>query len=656
MSITTSKQMIFEHSTSPGMLTRGWAKTRKNGGGPGGDRQTIGDFSRGAGMRIERLSRELREGTYKPGPLRHVSIPKKSGGRRTLAIPTIRDRVAQSAAAMVLSDYLEPHFEDSSYGYRPGRSVQQAVDRVAALRRAGFTWVVDADIRSFFDEVPHAPLIERLEGHGAGPDMLRLVAQWLESFGERGLAQGSPVSPVLANLYLDALDEAFDEDGLRIVRFADDFVILARSEKRAQRGLDRAAKLLAEFGLVLHPEKTRLVPFEEAFSFLGRLFLRSVVVPDPGEDLTLPEPEEVRLAEAPGLDEPILPGEAADPDASDLAPGLSPLYVLSRGFRLHAIGETFAVADANGTDVLRLPAPRVGRIDLGPAANAEIEAVRLAADHGVPVFFLDGYGGVVSVLRKAEDRGRAELHLAQARAALEPDIATGVARAIVGARLRGQQALLKRLNRRRDVASVEAACDRLLVERQKVSVADNVQAAMGHEGAGGSAYWPALFRCVLHVPAPRKRLRHPAPDPVNAILDWTASMLTRDCEAAAERAGLHAGFGVLHATQNRAKGCAYDLMEAFRAPLAEGLTIYLFNNRILEAEDFDISESGCRIGPGSGRRVVETYEHWLARPIRSHRTGRRTTWRNLILEDAFDYARALETGLADEYQPYRMDF
>ena len=221
-----------------GMLDDAWARVRGNNGCAGGDGETIAGFQNRAANRITALSNALKTGSYRPRDLRILHIPKRSGGTRPLAIPSISDRVAQTACAMVLTPILDPQFEDSSYAYRPGRSVTMAVRRIGQLRKNGFTHVVEADILRCFERIPHDPLLSRLEQmlHGQhGTDrVIDLIAHWLEhgaaAFGtpSLGLAQGSPISPLLSNLYLDRLNSTLDGKGVAVVRFGDDFVLLSR--------------------------------------------------------------------------------------------------------------------------------------------------------------------------------------------------------------------------------------------------------------------------------------------------------------------------------------------------------------------------------------------------------------------------------------------
>jgi CRISPR-associated protein Cas1 len=215
-----------------------------------------------------------------------VVVPKRSGGSRSLAIPTVADRVAQTAVARAIRPILEAEFEPSSYGYRRGRSARMAVERLQALRAEGYRFVVDADIDEFFDEVDHEILLRRLQQSVSSPEVVALTRAWLRTESRRGalvwrprkgLPQGAPISPILANLYLDAFDEGLRGEGLQLVRFADDFVILARRRTGSWRALATAGRLLGGLKLRLDAGKTRLTSFEEGFTYLGTLFVGSLV-------------------------------------------------------------------------------------------------------------------------------------------------------------------------------------------------------------------------------------------------------------------------------------------------------------------------------------------------------------------------------------------
>jgi CRISPR-associated protein Cas1 len=256
---------MFEAITSLSTLEAAWEKVKDNAGAAGGDGETVGAFAAEAPSRLLALHRDLRSGRYHPGPNRVVLIPKRSGGTRPLSIPCVQDRVVHTAIALVLTPHLDALMAEGSFGYRPGRSVRQAVARIEQFRDAGYQWVIDADIERYFERVPHDALMTRLGEIIDDAATLDLIEQALIAGSEsgRGLAQGSPLSPLLSNLYLDGFDDAIEQGEVRLVRFADDFVLLCRSEVRARDVLPQVAALLEERGLRLNPEKTRIVDFAD---------------------------------------------------------------------------------------------------------------------------------------------------------------------------------------------------------------------------------------------------------------------------------------------------------------------------------------------------------------------------------------------------------
>jgi CRISPR-associated protein Cas1 len=230
-------------------------------------------FARGLDRRLCSLAADLESGAYRPGGLRRVAIPKATGvGVRVLAIPDIRDRIAQTAAAAHLSHRLDARMAAGSFGYRPGRGVETAIAALRAAHRAGRVWSLDADIQAFFDEAPHRKIEAELRRWiGDEPRLRAVIRLWLRSFGEqgRGLAQGSPISPILANLLLDPLDRAFERRQWPAIRYADDLVVPVSSERQALAARAEAATVLRARGLRLNPDKTFIRAPGERFEFLG---------------------------------------------------------------------------------------------------------------------------------------------------------------------------------------------------------------------------------------------------------------------------------------------------------------------------------------------------------------------------------------------------
>jgi RNA-directed DNA polymerase len=255
----------------------------------GADGQTVAHFERRAEEELRRLHEQLRMGTYRPQPVRRAWIPKPgSKEKRPLGIPAVRDRIVQGALRHVLEPIFETDMAEHSYGFRPGRGAKDALRRVDTLLKAGHHRVVDADLKSYFDTIPHDRLLKLLKERVADGRVLALVESFLRAGvleelkgwqpTGRGTPQGGVISPLLSNLYLNPLDHQMEQAGWEMVRYADDFVILCRTEAEAQAALVTVRAWVSEAGLTLHPEKTRVVDATRrgGFDFLGYHFERGM--------------------------------------------------------------------------------------------------------------------------------------------------------------------------------------------------------------------------------------------------------------------------------------------------------------------------------------------------------------------------------------------
>lgn len=278
---------LMDKVIDPRTLARAWARVRANDGAAGVDRVSIARFERHADRRLAQLRESLQSGTYRPLAVRRVEIPKSDGGRRPLGIPTVADRVVQAALVEVIEPIFESRFAPRSYGFRPGRGCKDALRDVDEALKSGLVHVVDADLKSYFDSIPHGMLLSRVFQRIKDGAVLRLIESFLHqqimSEGgtwtpETGTPQGAVLSPLLANIYLHPLDEAMQVAGFRMVRYADDFVVLCESAAAAQAALERIRAWVEAAGLTLHPEKTRVADLSQSgacFDFLGYRFYRS---------------------------------------------------------------------------------------------------------------------------------------------------------------------------------------------------------------------------------------------------------------------------------------------------------------------------------------------------------------------------------------------
>jgi RNA-directed DNA polymerase len=277
---------LIDKVYAEGNLKAAARKVIANKGSAGVDRQSVVMFNERFEENVAWLEKELRAGTYQPQPILRTYIPKPGSQElRPLGVPTIGDRTVQGALRNVLEPIFEQEFADHSYGFRPGRGCKDALRRVDALLKAGYHYVVDADLKSYFDTIPHDRLLEQIKEKVSDGRVLELVEAYLNQkvmegtkgwTPESGTPQGAVISPLLSNIYLDPLDHLIAAKGYEITRYADDFVILCRTREKAEKALELVREWTVKAGLILHPEKTKIVDAMEegGFDFLGYHFER----------------------------------------------------------------------------------------------------------------------------------------------------------------------------------------------------------------------------------------------------------------------------------------------------------------------------------------------------------------------------------------------
>ncbi|MBL8310671.1 MAG: CRISPR-associated endonuclease Cas1 [Burkholderiales bacterium] len=647
-------------------------------------------FDRAVRVRLEHnptgvchvLAAQVKEGSYRPQPLRVTALPKPDGGTRTLMVPCLLDRLVQSALAARLTDVLDNTFHDQSFAYRPRRSVQAARASVHAALAAGHRWVLDADIRSCFDEILHAPLIERLKTLGVwqhqtaallrrvlraevAPPMPPAVAAGPFCLA-RGLPQGSPLSPLLCNVTLHALDEAFAANGVHFVRYADDFVAFADDEAGAAAAQALAQATLNPLGLSLHPKKTRVIAVDAGFRFLGAEFggepdtaaftqpdENAVAAAEMGADSRerLPVTEfgfaadrteisnaiehtpagpttrevpstadaqrTIDGAGTPGADDgaPLVDGSRDEAESAE--PLLRTLYLLEPRVTLERDGGTL-VAIAPGRETIRIPAARLHQVMAFGETNLTSGAIALCLEQNIPVMLLAGRGkyfGVIDPIRIDNvARQRAQFN------ALDDDaMCRRLRNGMISGKLHNSAQMLRRWARSRNSPVLDGAVERVALAANTAHNADTEATLRGIEGAAAAEYFGAVAAMVPAAWGFAGRKRQPPPDPVNSLLSYGYVLLYYNLLTLVVSRGLHPHLGFFHATRSGHYALVSDLMEEFRAPIVDGLVLDIVSHGRLTPEDFSwptAADEPCLMSGAARRAYVHAFERRLNKPFK----------------------------------------
>ncbi len=606
---------IRERAAAKEALELALDETAEKSDASGVDGVSPQDFGFARSELLPALGAQLASGAYRPQPLLGLLSSKPGGRVRALAIPTVRDRVAQRSVEALLGPSIDALLEDCSYAYRKGFSRQGAARAIQKAWDEGYRWVLDADIESFFDAVSWNLLHGKLQALFPSDPVVRTLMEWVCSpvvFDNRtiqrtrGLPQGSPVAPLLANLFLDEFDEELLGQDFRLVRYADDFVVLCRDLEGARAAQEAARKALAHIGLALNDEKTGIRPMDAGFEYLGYIFCRSVVVePRAGEPAGGGRPIELapdavpaaswlaqvpfaRVRElAPGPRKgkpkslpPLVPLSAGE--QAPAPPERKPVYLLDPFTSLHVQGETLVAVPEEGPR-REVPLRGVSHLVLAGRTRTTVPLLQALASRGVPTFFCRRDGTLTSVFGPHEADWAT--WAAQAAFATDPGARTAFAREVVAAKLHNGARLAVARGLPREAAAkmreLEAEC------ANKVTT----EALRGLEGAGAAAFFGALGKALPTGWRFEGRRKHPSTDPVNALLSFGYTMLHNHVSTALQAAGLNPRVGLYHEETGALHALACDLQEEFRF-LVDGLVLAVVNRREVSPDDFTTVEDG----------------------------------------------------------------
>ncbi len=678
---------LLRKTLTPGMLQRAWEKVADNNGMAGTDGESIAALTPQIDTALRQLAGEVMRGDYQPQPLLRLWVERPGKSPRGLAIPAVRDRILQTSLTLTLTPAVEAELEDCSYAYRKGRGVRLAVERIGFYQRQGYHWIVDADIEAFFDTIPHANLLARLQSVAPEPALIHLVEQWLSapvlddgqrSIPRQGIPQGSPVSPMLANLYLDTLDEALLDAEHILIRYADDFIVLAKSRKNAEAALELTRDVLDRLTLKLNPLKTRIVHFNDGLEFLGWYFVRSLAIParckdtEPAAMQPRPEapeapeaivqdtsfPDQTPLDAMPAQtdsDEPVAAEPESEPGLPPLAPLQRTLYLVDHKTQLSVDNQRYRIARGDKT-VLNLPAHQVDQIMLFGAIPVSTQVLQLAARNTCSIAYLSRYGRYYGRFDPVDGQN---ITLLQAQFACHADSGFQLefARQVVAAKLHNCRVILARSQRHLASSThpnaTGAARERLKQIEQSLKTTASLESLRGSEGAAAALYWRAF---AALVPPPwrfDKRQAHPAPDPVNALLSLGYTLLYQATAGLLQARGLNAHLGMLHTPGGSHLALASDLMEVFRAYVVDACVLKLLHTRQLDPDDHSVQPESCSLGSATVRIFIRALEDRFNSVQQHPSTGTEMDLRRIVDHDILTLIKACRAHDAAGYQATR---
>ena len=653
-----SSRSLLVQALDERALFDAWERVRANHGCAGIDQESTAQFANNVLGKLQQLKAEVERNLYRPQPLQIVHVPKRNGGTRMLAIPAVRDRILQTAVAHVIGPALDARFADCSFGYRPGRSVAMAIERVVVHRDTGLREVVDADIEAFFDRIDHSLLLANLRN--ALPPvspLLPLIELWLAAdirdpragsacLLDRGVPQGSPLSPLLANLYLNSLDHGLLAAGLAVVRYADDLIILCPDAAAARDALAHLRQVVVPLRLKLNDRKTRLASFDTGFEFLGVRFIHRLVEPlvASAAPWLLPQPDQSVAARATHANRRMLQSvdssldsEPADATGSALKQRpalLQTLYVGEPGATISKEHDRVVVSLHRE---VRASVP-LGQIDqIAVLENAMISTalLRACAARRIAVAF-SGPGGEIASIERGALADQA-IVAAQWQAQAQPELHMLFARQFIEGKLHNARTVLRRFTRRDGRDTVHQHLLNIDDCQYRLASATNLQVLRGLEGASARSYFAALRTLLPEGVEFPSRKRRPPRDPVNALLSLGYAVLEHNLHTLLRLSGLNPHLGHLHAAAPGSHALVSDLIEEFRAPVVDAVVLTLLRQRDIRPCDFDIDDTAelpCRLQSAARKRFVTALEAKLDSPFIHPR-----------LQQPMDFRRAMQAQI-----------
>lgn len=614
---------LLARAAEPEALARALARLPNSSPGPDG--LAVADLRAAGEPFLNSLASDLQAGRFQPGPLKRYRLPKASGGSREVVVQNAAERLVHRSLADRFGPSLDNLLSQSSYAYRRGLSRKAAAKRLQELLAQGFDCGIKADIEAFFDSVRHDILLPVLAGLYPAEPAVHLVAQWLAhacDAGAVGLPQGGSLSPILSNLYLDRFDRDMEREGLRLVRFADDFVVLCPGARGEEKGLAAVRQSLARLGLLLKNDKTVAVEPGQPIRFLGYL-VSAEGIADPGE-------------------EEIFADSLWNPVFRDTWQNGRPVYLttLSRGAR--SSGAHLVIQDDEDRSE-KIPWNSISRLVVVGRSPFSGGVVYRAVRENIPVTFIDLLGRTRGQLHAA-GYPQPDLVTLQSRCAAEPDFCLTFAREVVSAKILNCAVVLKRNKR---------SCAELSALAERARQAADLDQLRGFEGTAARIYF-GIFGELVKPFEFRGRVYHPPDGPVNVMLSFGYTLLYHRIAAVLRDKGFDPRQGFFH--QGRGSHCALasDLQEELRH-LVDRVVLALIHLKEIQPDSFaphNFPEAkSWRLTGDAFRAFVRRFEATMARKFNLGDEGQ-ISYNAYLDEMAERLRRALRLGLP--YQALRI--
>ncbi len=577
---------------------------------------------------LDTLATTLAAAAHMPAALRPVSVPKPDGGVRQLQIPSFSDRVAQRAVLQEIEPVLDPLFADCAYGFRRGRGREQARDRLLRHERDGERFVAETDIRAFFDTVAWWRIEARLRCLFGDDPVVGQILRWVEAPRaddeprDEGLPQGAPLSPLLSNLMLDHFDRVLTGAGHSLVRFADDLVIVGKQRDAVEAGLALAAQVLAEGGLTLKLDKTRVCTFADGFRFLGYQFIGGLAVPSKAGSFAVVLDERDGAGhdaqEGAHLEEALVERITPLPETSSVLRTLATngeepgtlLVINAPRSKLSLHDGQLLLTRADGQTSAH-PFGTLSAVLMAARAQLSTEVIKAAMRAQVPIHFLSDSGAWVGSTAAEPDAETLTLWQQQRQRFGEPAAALAASREVVAARIASMVTLLN--HRRATPAIIQRLRDLLDASAQ----AHTLDVLRGIEGQATRQHFQAIAHLLPFDFPFEQRNRRPPRDPVNALLSFGYTLLYQAAHAVLTAERLNPRIGFYHQPRGTHAALASDCIEPFRF-IVERQVLSMLNRRELRTEDFIQQANGaCYLCPEPRRTFVLRMHERFQQPLRA---------------------------------------